>query len=290
MTLEAQSCLISHDEQQNFQPPATQEDARRMLSDAASKREHFRLQSELAKSQYQAAQVAAELHCVKANDAQQALKFADLLVSRIRLVINKSNYNEVLPDDSPVACVDSIPIHSDGGKYFELPSLILILIYDDLKSSTGWTTRMGRSPFIWIDIPHQQLHTLFLFPSVSCTLNCDPVSARFLQLEVLLILPHEQAVGLRIQCHLCLAFNTLSHLPSLLSTVSRQRLTCFPLPHRTCHLSLTSCNILNPFFFLLVSNMIGGIVSCRCCGTKKVMAPYSIWFLFGSRSVFIVVM
>jgi hypothetical protein len=91
-----------------------------MLSNATSRREDIRLRSELARSQHRAAQLEADLHRVKAKDAERALKFADLLVSRIRCSINTSSHNEALPEEKQVVSVDSIPVFSDGGKTFDL--------------------------------------------------------------------------------------------------------------------------------------------------------------------------
>jgi hypothetical protein len=87
-----------------------------MLSNATSRRDHIRLQSELARSEHRAAQLEADLHRVKAKDAERVLKFADLLVSRIRCSISTSSHNEVLPDEPRVVSSDHIPVFSDGGK------------------------------------------------------------------------------------------------------------------------------------------------------------------------------
>jgi hypothetical protein len=71
-------------------------------------------------SQHRAAQLEADLHHARAKDAERALKFADLLVSRIRCSISASNLSEVLPEERHIIAVDPIPVFSDSGKAFSV--------------------------------------------------------------------------------------------------------------------------------------------------------------------------
>jgi hypothetical protein len=105
---------------QNFQPPSTQEDADRMLSNATTRREDIWHRSELARSQHRAAQLEADLHRLKAKDAKRPLKFTDLLISCIWCSITTSNHSEVLPNEAQTVSVDSIPVFPNGGKAFNL--------------------------------------------------------------------------------------------------------------------------------------------------------------------------
>jgi hypothetical protein len=107
---------------QNIPAHVNKDDAARLLTAATDKKKVLQAQRELAHSRLREAKMQTKLCSWKAKHADHILHIADIHVSRIHWVINRSGHQEMLPIRGP--SLERLPVHQDGCEY--IPSWIAI--------------------------------------------------------------------------------------------------------------------------------------------------------------------